>query len=75
MVVVVVALLLWVNGVMAGKESTAHENEQLRSFSMVVGCGRIVNRLRTPPSCVSCKGGGVAIVLAAVSMVQRDEEG
>ena len=73
---VVVALLLWVNGVtVAGKESTAHENEQLRSFSMAVGRGRVVNRLRTPPSCVSCKGGGVAIVLAAVSMVQRDEEG
>jgi hypothetical protein len=62
----------------AGKESTAHENEQLRSFSMAVGRGRIVNRLcmGTPPSCVSCKGGGaLPDALAAVSIVRRDEEG
>jgi hypothetical protein len=50
-VVVVVALLLWVNGVtVAGKESAAHENEQLRSFLMAVGRGHVVNRLHTPPS-------------------------
>ena len=69
------ALLLWLGGG-AGEESTAHENEQLRSFSMAVGRGRVVNRLCTPPSCVSCKGEGASpFVLAAVSIVRRDEEG
>ena len=58
----------WLGGG-AGKESTTHENEQLRSFSTAVGRGHVVDWC-TPPSCVSCKGGGVSpFVLAVVSVV------
>ena len=57
----------------AGKESTTHENEQLRLFSMVVGCGCVDNRssseLTYPPSCVSCKGGGCTMLPFALAVV------